>query len=139
MKTAPWFDEALPVARGVAAFFALISMVGFSWFGGSSGGHFPPLHIAYHYVQLLGLITFAFLPRKWLSRSLVRWSALLVLCAALVATLPQILDDLRLIDGADYPAVTLRCLACVLLVVGGTEIWRRGALPQLPNQRLERP
>ena len=139
MKIAPWFADALPVGRGLAALFTLISMVGFSWFGGSSGSNFPSLAIASQYTELLALLTFAFLPRHWLKSSLVRWTALLVLCAALVLTFPQIQGDLRLIDGADYPAATLRCFVCLLYVVGAIEFWLRGKQVQLPNQRLERP
>jgi hypothetical protein len=139
MKTAPWFEDALPVMRGMAALFAVISIVGFSWFGGSAGGNYPPSYIASHYIELLGFLTVAFLPRKWLKYSPVRWVAPLLLATAILVTLPRIQGDLKLIDGADYPAAVLRCIACLLLVVGIVEIWLRSKTPELPNQRLERP
>ena len=111
------FGAIVVIARTAAAFFAAVSILGFMWFLGSHDS----LTIAYFLATVVALIAFATFPRKSLTSLRIRTLLVVAAATAVALTIPQMYRDLTLINGADYPALVLRFLECLIFFVMGLE------------------
>lgn len=120
----PWngtFFVAVLIARVCAAWFVLVSVVGFLWFLGSHSG----TTIAYFLATLVALTAFVSYARKALASAWVRVTLTVAATVALLSTFPQMYGDIA--NGPDYHAFVLRALECAIIVVMGAEVltWPR--------------
>jgi hypothetical protein len=117
------FGAIVSVARAAAAFFALVSALGFLWFL----GYHDSLTIAYFMTTVVALIAFAVLPRRFLASTRIGTLVTIVAVAAVATTIPQMYRDLTLINGPDHPAFVLRGVVCAIFLLMGLEAltWTR--------------
>ena len=98
------------LARGASVWFALTSFLGFVWFA----SHDTKTSV-YFVVTIVSLLLFAFFPRR--SYPAAWWAITTLAIVALIVSIPQMYADLTLVNGADYGALTLRLIICLLFVI----------------------
>ena len=114
---------SLALSRTVAGVLAVALAVGNTWFGESGSGAYSLSDTIFFCASLTALVTFAALPRNVLRHVVARGAALVVYAVAVVSVVPQIQHDLKLVGGADYPAVVLRTIICGIFILGEMEAW----------------
>ena len=112
----------MAISKFAAATLAFMTMVGFLW----APTDRDPISNAYFIVTAVGLTIFAAYPRPRLASWWLRVFLILVASISVLLTLPEMYQDLNLDGGADYPAIALRGLACLIFVVLIVEVlvWR---------------
>lgn len=100
--------------RSVAVLFAIVYFVGITWWP----REYPSIYYGvYLWSPVLALAAWALLPARFLANVLVLMASICIAVIAIANIAEDAARDLHLIDGADYPALVLRVVIVLTLVL----------------------
>jgi len=100
--------------RCLAAVLAMMTFIGVTWFPRDDLSVWEKF---YSFSPTLGLALGAALPNRFMAIVAARICLLIVLVLGVVRSALDVPEDLRLPDGADYPAVVLRAVIALTLIL----------------------